>query len=94
MDQMSDELSDDSLKEYFGKIFDALKEKVGAAESYREIFIPFALNWWRNHYWQSYEFRFMGSLGMGGKIWLDPEGYRVSCYSEDMTVRGRRSSSR
>lgn len=35
------------------------------------------------------EFRFMGSLGMGGKLCAEQEGqqvrYRVSAYPEDMT---------
>ena len=31
------------------------------------------------------EWRFMGSLGMGGKFWVSLENFNVSCYSEDET---------
>lgn len=31
------------------------------------------------------EFRFMGSLGFGGKLYVERRGWRVSCYPEDMT---------
>jgi hypothetical protein len=31
------------------------------------------------------EWRFQGSLGFGGKLWLERERWRVSCYSEDDT---------
>jgi hypothetical protein len=35
--------------------------------------------------WNSNEFRFMGSLGEGGKFWADPEWFLVNCYPEDQT---------
>ncbi|WP_426513135.1 hypothetical protein ACPPVO_22415 [Dactylosporangium sp. McL0621] len=31
------------------------------------------------------EFRFMGSLGFGGKLYVEPRRWRVSCYREDET---------
>ena len=31
------------------------------------------------------EYRFMGALGFGGKIWADDDGWRVSCYPEHLT---------
>lgn len=31
------------------------------------------------------EYRFMGSLGFGGKFWLHRDGMHVSCYREDLT---------
>lgn len=31
------------------------------------------------------EYRFQGSLGFGGKLWIDPYNVRVSCYPEDVT---------
>jgi hypothetical protein len=78
-------LTVESLNEHFTKVYGVLIEKAGAPPSYSDSFLPFAADWWNNNFWSTKEFRFMGKLGMGGKIWLDPEGYRVSCYSEDRT---------
>jgi hypothetical protein len=41
------------------------------------------------------EFRFMGALGFGGKLWFQPSSlglhppFSVSCYPEDMTPERR-----
>ncbi|GAA0719400.1 hypothetical protein Drose_05725 [Dactylosporangium roseum] len=32
------------------------------------------------------EFRFMGSLGFGGKLYVEPGRWRVDCYPEDSTA--------
>jgi hypothetical protein len=78
-------LSKESLYEHFTKVYKVLEEKAGAPPSFLESFLPYATNWWNNHFWQTREFRFMGRLGMGGKIYLDPEGYRIGYYAEDVT---------
>lgn len=31
------------------------------------------------------EYRFCGALGSGGKVWIEPERWRVSCYWENET---------
>jgi hypothetical protein len=43
------------------------------------------------HHWpQCREFRFMGSLGFGGKVYVDPRrGARVDCCPEDETPERR-----
>lgn len=74
-----------SLKEHFTKVYEVLQREVKAPADFLESFLDYAIDWRNNHYWQTREFRFCGSLGMGGKIYLDPEGYRVGCYSEDLT---------
>ena len=33
------------------------------------------------------EYRFQGSLGFGGKLYVEPDGWRVSCYPDDRTPR-------
>lgn len=45
----------------------------------------------REHQQHGLEYRFNGSLGYGGKLWLnDHECPRVDCYSEDMTPERRK----
>lgn len=72
-------------EEILGKMYDILVQHAGAREdSYdRNSFVQCAINW---DYRFSFEYRFMGSLGGGGKIWLplhrDPY---VSCYQENET---------
>jgi hypothetical protein len=34
-----------------------------------------------------HEWRFQGLFGFGGKFWLDHDGWRVSCYTEDENVK-------
>lgn len=76
----------DQLKDKFNKVYDVLVEHVGAPETdTRESFVLYAIEWYKSEFWQTREFRFMGNLGMGGKVWLDPDGYRVNFYREDTT---------
>lgn len=63
-----------------GEVFDVLVEHCGAHESDRESFL---------HHWPACrEFRFMGSLGMGGKVYNSGTGTGVwvDCYAEDVTA--------
>lgn len=72
-------------EEILGQMYDVLVKQAGArADEYdRRSFVQCALNW---DYRFTFEYRFMGSLGSGGKIWLpldrDPS---VSCYPENET---------
>lgn len=36
------------------------------------------------------EFRFMGSLGFGGKLYVEPGGWRVGAYPEDIKAYSER----
>jgi len=33
-----------------------------------------------------YEYRFMGNLGSGGKLYISNRAWRISCYREDETI--------
>lgn len=72
-------------EEMLDKMYDILVEHAGARkDSYdRRSFVQCALNW---DYRFGFEYRFMGSLGGGGKIWLplDQDPY-VTCYQESET---------
>lgn len=72
-------------EEILGKMYDILVAHAGARnDSYdRKSFVQCALNW---DYRFGFEYRFMGSLGFGGKIWLPlhREPY-ISCYQENET---------
>lgn len=64
-------------------IYDVLVREAGANESDRLSFVVYVTS---SERWPL-EFRFMGSLGFGGKFWLtrhDPM-YYVNCYREDET---------
>lgn len=66
-------------------IYDILVIHAGAREEkYEENqFVQCALGWDFNN---SLEYRFQGSLGFGGKIWLPEHGEPyVTCYQEDET---------
>lgn len=41
--------------------------------------------WWDRYDGRVDEFRFMGDLGFGGKLYRSRSGLRVSCYREDET---------
>ncbi len=58
-------------------IYDILASTCGATEYWRADFIHHATN---N---DTLEYRFQGSLGFGGKVFIERRGVRVSCYSED-----------
>jgi hypothetical protein len=59
-------------------VYDVLVEEAGASEDWRRTFVY-------SHTIQptTSEFRFIGTLGMGGKFWSS--NYTVSCYPEDET---------
>lgn len=69
-------------------VFDVLVREANAPESHRASFVAY----FTDSDPEPKEFRFMGSLGMGGKCWLDT--YRdppvfVTCYLEEETAARR-----
>lgn len=58
-------------------VWDVLVETCGARPNQWDEFAY--------HFPQCREFRFMGHLGFGGKVWADTRRAYVTCYSEDMT---------
>lgn len=58
------------------RVWDILEAECGASPAGREDFVVQATLYGIT------EYRFMGSLGFGGKFWHD---MRVSCYPEDRT---------
>lgn len=72
-------------EETLGKVYDVLVECAGARDDAydKRTFVQCALRWDYNF---TFEYRFMGNLGGGGKIWLplDGEPY-VNCYRESET---------
>lgn len=58
-------------------MWDTLVENVGAPEDIRDEFV--------SHFPQCREFRFMGALGFGGKVWSNGGRYYVSYYPENRT---------
>lgn len=77
----------EDLKAFLNKVWDILVEHAGAREDDREAFVIVASERAR----RCLEYRFMGKLGFGGKVWLwnDPHAY-VSCYREDETRERKR----
>ncbi len=72
-------------KQRAGEVFDVLVREAGAREGWRESFVSYFADGDK----QPKGFRFMGSLGFGGKCWLDPwhtPPVYVSCYREEETV--------
>lgn len=62
-------------------IWDVLVSNCGARESERQDFL---------HHWpRCIEYRFVGRLGFGGKIWWNNGEVYVSCYREDETAERR-----
>ncbi|MEU0078430.1 hypothetical protein ABZY58_11085 [Micromonospora tulbaghiae] len=59
-------------------IYDVLIEHAGASPDGRAAFIDVQTGS------QCDEYRFGGSLGFGGKLWIDQDGWRVSAYAEDI----------
>ena len=68
------------------RVWTILVEECGADERNREDFIR-TLDRWN-------EYRFMGTLGFGGKVWNTRGGFYVTCYKEDETVSRRLSMKR
>lgn len=70
--------------EQIDAIYDILVEECGAPDGHDALSIRSQFFF---HFPACGEFRFMGSLGFGGKVWA-PSGRRpprVSCYREDAT---------
>jgi hypothetical protein len=59
-------------------VYDVLVEHAGAREDIREQFVFHLAR-------DCEEFRFQGLLGFGGKLYVEPRGWRVGAYPEDMT---------
>lgn len=76
-------------RELFAQVYDVLVQRAGAHEGMREHFLDTCERWAAKDPYQTNEFRFVGKLGMGGKFWLCPESFHVSCYSEDSTPERR-----
>lgn len=64
-------------------IYDILVFRVGAHPADRDAFV-FHLTDGRE------EWRFQGSLGFGGKLYVEPRRWRVGCYREDLTPERER----
>lgn len=61
-------------------LYDLLVRLAGAPENHRVRFVC--------HFEGANptdEWRFCGALGLGGKLTYDRDGYRVTCYQEDLT---------
>lgn len=77
-----------SIENVFESAYTVLVELGGASPGAREDFVRFHV---KRHSPDSpecaftTEYRFGGELGMGGKFWVDLDGFRVSLYSEDAT---------
>lgn len=73
-----------------GELYDVLVQHAGASrDPYdRQCFVLLALNW---DYRFTFEYRFMGLLSSGGKIWLPLDGVpNVSCYPEHETPQRKK----
>lgn len=76
------------VRQVFDQVYTMLVETAQASEVYREDFISYHA---ARHAPDSLvcalktEFRFIGNLGLGGKFWVDVEGFRVTCDPEDRT---------
>ena len=69
-----------------GVVWDVLVSEAGARP---DQFAEF------NHHWpQCREFRFMGSLGFGGKVWANDGRVYVNCYPEDANPERRATMER
>ncbi len=72
-------------KKLFEEVYGLLVFVAGAPESEREMFVgTFAAPNCRTMEW-----RFRGNLGFGGKFWCEREGFRATCYHEDLNEKTR-----
>lgn len=60
-------------------VYDVLMKHAGLNEHLREDFVRYQT------VGTGQEFRFIGSLGFGGKFYAEPYQWRVGCYREDET---------
>lgn len=79
-------------QELFNKVFDVLVRLAGAPEVTRADFINTVVGWSERDPYETREFRFIGSLGFGGKFWLTPESFHVSAYPEDINEQNKRQN--
>ena len=68
-------------------IYDILVHVCGANPDSREYFVQYV---GEEHDSGSYEWRFMGRLGFGGKFYMNLDNWRVDCYREDSTPERRK----
>ncbi|MER7280520.1 hypothetical protein ABT369_39385 [Dactylosporangium sp. NPDC000244] len=59
-------------------VYNVLVEHAGAREDDRDAFVYHVTHGCE-------EYRFQGVLGFGGKLYVEPRRWRVSCYREDET---------
>jgi hypothetical protein len=62
------------------KVYTILVEEAGATEGYRQSFVEYLGNC------SMPEFRFIGTLGFGGKFYADGLKWYVACYREDQNA--------
>ncbi len=72
-------------------IYDILIRTCGASD-HADSRCQFVYNAERFSYPRTFEFRFQGSLGFGGKVWLYNGDYPyVNCYREDQTPKRKKA---
>lgn len=77
-----------SFRIYLGKLWDVLVEHADASADGKDAFISCAE---QHGIERTFEYRFVGSLGFGGKIWLNNGDFPyVNCYREDETPQRER----
>jgi len=74
---------------FYGALYDVLVAYADADHARRDDFIAYLCRESGSHEW-----RFMGSLGMGGKLFKSCGRIWVSCYSEDETPKRRATIAR
>lgn len=92
-DDLMARLEKSRAERFADDIWDVLEEECGAARAgearQRGIFRRYLLGQLESG--GLAEFRFMGSLGWGGKVYVDRTTCRVGCYSEDETPERRKA---
>lgn len=82
-----EETRDQVANRRLGRIWDTLVKHAGAHEDGRDGFLACAAEYGRE---RKLEYRFCGSLGFGGKVWLNNGPYPyVNFYKEDETPERR-----
>lgn len=66
--------------DFYNQCWDILVENVGANRSGRDHFV-----WTFHQPKPPIEYRFIGSLGFGGKFWRYDGKHYITCYPEDET---------
>jgi hypothetical protein len=74
----------DANRQFWNSIYDILHNQLEASEGYRRSFVESHLE--RPMSGVS-EWRFGGTLGFGGKFWVNDGRMYVQCYREDETPR-------